>query len=115
LSLTDKARDFIQYGSEQLGPDQAALLSECVEAGTLEALYAVQMLFEAMYCGFKYNYLGRPMFGDDLKTPAAFCLVRWGQAGLDALVEAARRTSQRKNQSLTIEILATLASGEQLG
>jgi Shedu protein SduA, C-terminal len=121
LSLIDKARDFIQYGSAQLGADLVALLLECVEAGTLEALCAVQMLFErmplsvqAIYRGFADNYLGRPISGDDLKATAAYCLVRWGQAGLDALVEAARRTSQPKNQSLTIEILATLASGEQL-
>jgi hypothetical protein len=100
-SLVDRARDFILHGG-----DQTAFLSECVEAGTVEGLHAVQMLYEDMYGGITYNYM--------LKAPAAFCLVRWEDQGLKALVEAAQRTPRSKNQSLTLEILATLASGEPL-
>jgi hypothetical protein len=72
----------------------------------VEGLHAVQMLYEDMYGGITYNYM--------LKAPAAFCLVRWEDQGLKALVEAAQRTPRSKNQSLTLEILATLASGEPL-
>jgi hypothetical protein len=77
-----------------------------VETGTVEGLHAVQMLYEDMYGGITFNY--------ELKAPAAFCLIRWKDQGLKALVEAAQRTPRSKNQSLTIEILATLASGQPL-
>ena len=68
----------------------------------MEALSAVQMLFEDMYGGITFN--------TELKAPAAWCLVRWGEAGLEALLEAAYRTPTFKNQWLTLEVLATLAS-----
>lgn len=100
--LGERAQEFILHG--QPG-DQALLLSDCVEAGTLDALHAVQMLFEDMYGGITYNY--------ELKAPAAFCLVRWEHQGLKTLVEAAQRTPTSKNLSLTLEVLATLASGQR--
>jgi hypothetical protein len=56
-----------------------------------------------MYGGITFNY--------ELKAPAAFCLIRWENDGLKALVEAACRNPRSKNQSLALEILATLASG----
>jgi hypothetical protein len=68
----------------------------------VEALRAVQMLFEDMYGGHTFN--------TEMKAPAAWCLVRWGEAGLEALLEAAYRTSTFKNHMLTLEVLATLAS-----
>ena len=101
-SFTDRARLFIQSGTE----NQKSLLRECMEANNLDALRAVQMMFEDMYGGMTYNY--------ELKAPAAVCLIRWGQQGLDALVEAAYRTGTTKNNSLTVEILASLASQAEL-
>lgn len=106
MSLVDKARGFIEYGTGPGGADEIALLCECVEAGTLDALHAVQLIYEDMYGGITFNY--------QIKAPAAWCLVRWGEHGLDALVEAAQRTPTSKNRSLTIEILATLAAREKL-
>jgi hypothetical protein len=40
--------------------------------------------------------------------------VRWGEQGLDALIEAALRTPRSKNNSLATEVLATLAAGERI-
>jgi hypothetical protein len=97
-SLTDRARLFIQTGTE----DQKSLLRECMEANNLDALRAVQMMSEDMYDRITYNY--------ELKARAAVCLIRWGEEGLDALIEAAERTEASKNDSLALDILASLAS-----
>lgn len=104
MSLTTMAGDFILHGSESLGIIN--ILNECVDAGTVDGLRAVQMLYEDMYGGISVNYL--------LKAPAAYCLIRWGEQGLDALVEAALRTPSSKNNSLAVEVLATLSSGLQI-
>ncbi len=61
---------------------------------------------EDMYGGITYNY--------ELKAPAALSLACWGVAGLDALVQVAVRTPTSKNQSLAVEVLATLAAGHAL-
>ncbi len=99
--LHERAREFILRGG---GTDEAALLTDCIEAGTVEALSAVQMIFEDMYDGITFN--------TELKAPAAWCLVCWAEAGLEALLEAAHRTPTFKNQLLTLEVLATLASSQ---
>jgi hypothetical protein len=87
--LEERAREFILRG----GGDETALLTDCVEAGTVEALRAVQMLFEDMYGGFTFNY--------ELKAAAAWCLMQWGETGLEALLEGAYRTPKSKNHCIT--------------
>lgn len=101
-SLTDRARVFVESGDE----DQESLLRECLQAGNLDALRAVQIMFEDMYGGHTYNY--------EIKAPAAVCLIRWGEQGLEALIEATGRTETSKNISLTLQILASLASRADL-
>ena len=103
VDLVQKAHNFIQNGrQEELKP----LLKELVVAATQEALFAVRMLYEDMYGGFTYNYF--------FKAPFAFCLPAWGNEGLKALVEGAKRTPKSKNISLTLEILSSLSSGHGL-
>lgn len=101
-SLTDRARLFIESGAE----DQQTLLSDCLAANNIDALRAVQMMAEDMYGGFTYNY--------ELKAAAAICLIRWGEQGLEALIEAAKRTDASKNNSLALEILASVAASADM-
>lgn len=61
------------------------------------------MMAEDTYGGITFNW--------ELKAAAAFCLIRWGEAGLNALVEIGRRSRTSKNHSLVLEILAALAAG----
>lgn len=96
-TFVDQATDFIRGGG-----DEEELLLRCLEAGTVDALRAVQMMYEDMY--------GRITFNFEIKAPAALALVRWGAMGLEALVEGAHRTPTSKNQSLVIEVLSKLAS-----
>ena len=51
------------------------LLHDCVSAGTLDGLAAVQLLAEDMYDGITFNF--------ELKCPAACCLVAWQERGLE--------------------------------
>ena len=101
--LTEKAREFVLHGSL---PDQGALLKECVQRGGIDGLHATKILFEDMYGGMTYNA--------ELKSPAAYCLIRWGEQGLQALLDGAYPDAPIKTQSLAVEILSTLASGERL-
>ncbi len=101
MKLIDRSQQFIDSGG-----DQFRLIEDCVLASSQEALFAIQMMAEDMYGGFTYNL--------EPKAAAAFCLPIWGEAGLDALVEMAIRTATSKNQSLAVEILATLAAGRSL-
>lgn len=100
MSPIERAQQFIDSGG-----DRTQLLHDCLVDGSLNALAAVQMLFEDMHGGITYNL--------EIKASAGFCLVRWGKAGLEALVEAARRTPESKNRSITLEILASLAGGQR--
>src|SRR5262245_12149711 len=96
--LVQRAQKFIEFncGSE------TELLRDCIEEGSIDALRAVQMLYEDMYDGITFNF--------ELKAPPAYCLLRWGTTGLEALVEAAQRSPTSKNISLTLGILAALAA-----
>jgi hypothetical protein len=102
MSLTESARDFVERG----GYDPLPLLLECIKDGTLDGLRGTQIIFEDMYGGITFNF--------EIKAPAAYCLVRWEEAGLEALVEGAVRTPTSKNRSLAVEILSTLAAGLRL-
>ncbi len=100
MSLLDRANEFIQGGDFR---EETTLLLECVQAHNLDALVAVQRLYEDMYGGMTFNF--------ELKAPAAFSLLCWGEAGLDALVEGLNRTRSTKNISLGTQILSSLAAG----
>ncbi len=101
MSLVERAREFVTNGSGS----QADLLHDCMGDGSVEALHAVQLLFEDMYGRITFNY--------ELKAPAGYCLVRWGTQGLQAMVEATTRAPESKNISITLEILSSLAAGQQ--
>lgn len=101
MNLVERARVFINTGSES----QADLLHDCMVDGSLDALCAVQLLFEDMYGGATFNFT--------LKAQAGYCLIRWGNQGLQAMVEGARRTPSSKNTSITLETLSLLAAGQR--
>ena len=82
------------------------LLWECVSAGSLAGLTAVQFLAEHMYGGRTFNF--------EFKARAAWCLVAWQDNGLQALLEMAQRTQTTKNYSLCVQILGTFSAREHL-
>lgn len=84
--------------------DRDGLLRDCVVDGGIAALAAVQRLAEDMYGGETFNF--------ELKLPPAHALPRWGEAGLEALVEMATRTPTSKNLSLCLQVLAGVAAGD---
>jgi hypothetical protein len=86
MELTKWVDTFIERGDPRGLPE---LLTRCLAEPGLVGLAAMQRLSEDMY--------GRITFNTELKAPAAYCLVAWGVAGLDAIVEAAKRTPELKN------------------
>lgn len=102
MTLLEKVDQFIQNGSPR---DQAALLSECLSARTIEAFLALQKMYEDNYGGFTFNF--------ELKAPAAYCLIAWGVQGLEAIAEVVSRNPSSKNLSLAMEIFSCLASGQR--
>jgi hypothetical protein len=103
MELGERVEKFIEQGAPQGLP---ALLTRCLDEAGVVGLAFIQRLYEEMYGGFTFN--------TELKAPAAYCLLAWGVQGLDALVEAAKRTPTSKNISLALEMLAMLATGELL-
>ncbi len=101
MAFVERAQEFLRTGSES----HADLLYDCLLDGSLDALRAVQMLYEDMYGGMTYNFT--------LKAPAGYCLVRWGTDGLRALVEAAIRSPRSKNISIALGTLSALAAGQR--
>jgi len=99
LNLVDEVNDFIDYGQQR---ELSPLLLKCIRTGGVDALAAVQRLYEDMYGGMTFN--------TELKGPAAVALLCWRERGLDALVEAAQRTPTFKNQFLAVQVLSSLAS-----
>jgi hypothetical protein len=67
------------------------------------ALAAVQLLAEDMHGGITFNF--------ELKAPAALSLLTFGERGVAALVESARRTPTSKNVSLCLSLLSHAANG----
>ncbi len=81
MSLLDKAANVTSSGGQS---HVIALLNECLDARNAEALFATQRLFEDMYDGFTFN--------TEMKMPAAYCLLAWGEQGLECMMESVRRT-----------------------
>ena len=102
MTLMERAQALVRGGNPR---ELYQLLTDCLEAGTLEALTAVQLLAEDMH--------GDIMFNFELKAPAAWCLVAWGPPGLQALLEMTRRTPTSKNFSFAFQLFSTLAAGER--
>lgn len=99
MTLIERAQELLS----QPAPDKLEhLLCDCLSAGTLEGLAAVQLLAEDMYGGITFNF--------ELKRPAAWCLVACREQGLQALMEIAQRTQTTKNYTLAFQILATLSA-----
>jgi len=103
MSLLDKAAKVTSSGGQS---HVMALLNECLDARNAEALVATQRLFEDMYDGFTLN--------TEMKMPAAYCLLAWGEQGLECMMESVRRTPTIKNVSLAMQILASVAAGEKV-
>lgn len=99
MSLRQRVEKYIKTGSGEL----EQLLEECARLGGAEGLACVTRLFEDMYGGHTFNM--------ELKAPAAWELVVWGEAGLDELVKAAKTFQTSKNRSLCIDVLAAVAAG----
>ena len=100
MNLIERAQRFVEEGSPT---GLLPLLSDCVAAKTPEGMLAVQLLARDMYGGFTYNWT--------LKAPAAFCLLAWGEGGLNALVENALEEPKSKNFSLAFQLLSSTAGG----
>lgn len=99
-SLRSKAETFVASGAGREIREQ--LLREAIVTGGVDGLVAVQLMYEDMYGGFTYNF--------EEKAPAAYCLLRWGKPGLNALLEGASRTNTSKNASLLVAVLSELAA-----
>ena len=100
MALIDRARRFVEGGNAtELSP----LLVDCVAARSSEGMVAVKLLARDMYGGISLNF--------ELKAPAAYCLLAWGEAGLKALVDSALEEPTSKNFSLAFQLLASTAEG----
>jgi Domain of unknown function (DUF4263) len=99
--LRDKVEDFIANRADP--PELHELLSECMDDGSVEGLACVRRLYEDMYGGITFNF--------ELKAPPASCLLFWGEAGLQALIDGANATPTSKNTSLCVQILSSIAAG----
>jgi hypothetical protein len=99
MTLLERASQFVETGGES----ELALLQDCVRDGGLQALAAVQLIAEHMYGGVTFNF--------EMKAPAAYCLITFGDDGLDALLELAERSPTSKNVSLCLNILGSIAAG----
>ncbi len=102
MSLYARAVEFVRAGKPNEEPD---LLRDCIRTRNTEALVAVQRLYEDMYGDVTFNF--------ELKAPAACCLLCWGEAGIDALIEGVKRTPSSKNRSLAVQIICAVASGTE--
>jgi hypothetical protein len=102
--LRDRVEDFIAHRAH---PEELyELILECINDATVEGLACVRRLYEDMYGGITFNF--------ELKAPAAACLVFWGEAGLQALVDGAKSSATSQNVSLCVQVLATVASGRAI-
>ena len=100
MAFIDRATRFVDGGN---GNELMLLLADCVAARNTEGMLAVQLLSRDMYGDITFNW--------ELKAPAAYCLLAWGQAGLDALVDNALKNPTSKNFSLAFQMLAGVAEG----
>lgn len=81
------------------------LLVDCVSDRSPEGLFAVQLLARDMYGGETYNLL--------LKAPAVYCLLAWGQAGMEAVAQNALKEPTSKNFSLAFQMLSSVAAAHE--
>ncbi len=98
MSLVSRAKEFIAGGGNDY-----ALLHDCVIDGGSLALAAVMMIAEDSYGGHAFYLM--------IKAPAAIALIAFGERGLIALVEIARRSPTIKNVSLCLSTLGSVAAG----
>lgn len=99
-SFLERADRFIAYGNQ--AEDQRVLLRECVADGGGDALEALRAMAQDMYGGATFN--------SEIKAPAAFALLTFGDRGLRALREIAERGPTSKNVSLCLGNLAAAAA-----
>ena len=102
MALIDRARRFVEKGSPT---ELLPLLADCVAVGNSEGMLAVKLLACDMYGGITFNF--------ELKAPAAYCLLAWGEDGLNALVENALIEPTSKNFSIAFQLLASTAEGHE--
>ena len=99
--LRDRVEDFIAHRARPA--ELHELLWECMNDGSVEGLACVRRLYEDMY--------GRITFNFELKAASASCLLFWGEAGLQALIDGEKATPEYKNTSLCVQILSSIAAG----
>lgn len=102
VALIDRAKHFIEEGHPS---ELLTLLLDCVRLRNTDGMLAVQLLARDMYGGETFNLF--------LKSPAAYCLLAWRDAGIEALVENALTKPNLKNFSLAFEMLASAANGSE--
>lgn len=102
--LRARVEEFITGPGGRL--EQIELIRECVDGGDMADMMSVARLFEDRYGGITYNY--------ELKLPAAVALLTWGESGLNVIAETVRASPTSKNQSIGLQILAHVASGDGL-
>ena len=68
-------------------------------------MLAVQLLARDMYGGMTFNL--------EFKEPAAYCLLAWGQNGIEALADNALQEPTSKNFSLAFRMLASIAGNHE--
>ena len=102
MTLIERARQFVERSDPKELP---RLLMDCVQSRDTEGMIAVQLLARDMY--------GRDTFNLLLKAPAVYCLLAWGEDGLNAVAENALKEPTSKNFSLAFQLLSSTASGHE--
>ena len=102
MALISRAKRFVEGGNRT---ELLQLLADCVAVSNSEGMLAVKLLARDMYGGDTFNL--------ELKAPAAYCLLAWGQDGLKALVENALEEPTSKNFSMAFQLLASTAEGHE--
>ncbi|MFM9850224.1 MAG: Shedu anti-phage system protein SduA domain-containing protein [Hyphomicrobiaceae bacterium] len=102
--LLKRAQDFIDGGANVLS--FCSLLLDRIQEKGANGLAAAQLLFESDYSGYTFK--------QELKLIAASSLLVWGEAGVRALGEGARRSDSFTTYWLCSMLLASVAAGRRL-
>ncbi|NUM40215.1 MAG: DUF4263 domain-containing protein [Leptospiraceae bacterium] len=99
MQLHEKVEYYIKKGNPS---EQFELLIEIMNSCDLAAIKYMQELYIDSYD----NITGKILF----KFRPAYCLLYWGEDGIDALIEGAKISSSATNNSIVFDILLYLVS-----
>lgn len=100
--LEHDVHDFIENGANPQALH--SLLQRCLDDGGIKAMNLVGLLFENDYGGETWKW--------ELKEPAGFALLFWGESGLDEIVRLAAGNGRFSNLSIVFDILSSAAAGD---